>query len=113
MSRFSQMQLDQRLQTVSQALARRQSLTKLSQSLHLAAPLLLSLDRQISRFLPDLVALICSSLRATGEQRPSEVTLDILRNLSPNVLAFLSSEDATTLAINNWLEGGYYLPTRY
>jgi len=28
-----------------------------------------------------------------------------LRSLSPNVLAFLASEDATTTAINTWLEG--------
>ena len=112
MSRFSQMQLDQRQQTVTQALARRQSLTKLSQRLHLAAPLLLSLDRQISRFLPDLVALICSSLRATGEQLPAEASLDMLRSLSPNVLAFLSSEDETTLAISKWLEGVVLLPDK-
>lgn len=105
MSRFSQRQLDQRQQTVIQALARRQSLTKLSQSLPLAAPLLLSLDRQISRFLPDLVALISSNLGATGKQLPGEASLHMLRTLSPNVMAFLSSEPATSLAIHNWLEG--------
>ena len=111
-SRFSQRQLDQRQRTVIQALARRQSLTKLSQSLPLAAPLLLSLDRQISRFLPDLVALISSSLGATAKQRPGEASLNILRNLSPNVMAFLSSEPATSLAIHNWLEGVPSAPTK-
>jgi hypothetical protein len=105
MSRFSKRQLKHRQQTVIQALARRQSLTKLSQSLSLAAPLLLSLDRQISRFLPDLVALINSNLVATAKQRPGKASLNILRSLSPNVMAFLSSETATSLAIHNWLEG--------
>jgi hypothetical protein len=112
MSRFSKRQLKHRQQTVIQALARRQSLTKLSQSLPLAAPLLLSLDRQISRFLPDLVALINSSLVATAKQRPGKASLNILRNLSPNVMAFLSSETATSLAIHNWLEGVPSAPTK-
>ena len=104
MSGFSKRQLKQRQQTVIQALARRQSLTKLSQILPLAAPLTLSLDRQISRLLPGLVALINSILVATPKQRPEKASLNILRNLSPNVMAFLSSEPATSLAIHNWLE---------
>ncbi len=104
-SQFGQRQLNQRLETVSQALARRQCLADLSQRLPLAAPLVLSLDRQIAWFLPDLVALIRSSLMAQGEQQPDHTCLAVLRSLSPNVLAFLASEDATTTAINTWLEG--------
>lgn len=109
-SQYGERQLSQRLQTVSQALTRRQSLAELSQRLHLAAPLVLSLDRQIARFLPELVALIRSGLTATGEQRPDDNSLALLRKLSPNVLAFLASEDATTTAINTWLEGVPAIP---
>jgi polyferredoxin len=104
-SQYGQRQLNQRVQTVSQALARRESLAELAQRLPLAAPLVLSLDRQIARFLPDLVALIRSNLLAQGEQQPDPTCLGLLRSLSPNVLAFLASEDATTTAINTWLEG--------
>lgn len=104
-SQYGQRQLSQRLQLVKQAMARRESLTELSRRLPLAAPLILSLDRQIARFLPDLVALIRSGLTAPGEQRPDEACLALLRSLSPNVLAFLAAEDDTTTAINTWLDG--------
>ena len=105
MSGFSERQLDQRQQTIIQAIARRQSLVELTQRMPLAAPLVLSLDHQISRFLPDLVALIRSCLTAKGAQLPGNASLALLGSLSPNVLAFLASEDATTVAINNWLDG--------
>jgi len=49
---------------------------------------------------------------ATAKQRPGEASLNILRNLSPNVMAFLSSEPATSLAIHNWLEGVPPAPTK-
>lgn len=104
-SEFGERQLNQRLQTINQSLARRQSLEDLSKRLPLAAPLVLSLERDIARFIPDLVGLIHSTLSANGEDFPSDDCLDLLRNLSPNVLTFLSSEDATTTAINRWLEG--------
>jgi hypothetical protein len=90
---------------VKQAMARRESLAELSRRLPLAAPLVLSLDRQIARFLPDLVALIRSGLTAPGEQRPDEACLALLGSLSPNVLACLASEDDTTTAITAWLDG--------
>ena len=104
-SQFSERQLSQRLQLVNQAMARRESLAELSRRLPLAAPLVLSLDRQIARFLPDLVALIRSGLTAPGEQRPDETCLVLLRSLSPNVMACLASEDDTTTAITAWLDG--------
>lgn len=104
-SQFSERQLSQRLQLVKQAMARRESLAELSRRLPLAAPLVLSLDRQIARFLPDLVALIRSGLTAPGEQRPDQACLALLGSLSPNVLAFLASEDDTTTAITAWLDG--------
>ena len=104
-SQFSERQLSQRLQLVNQAMARRESLAELSRRLPLAAPLVLSLDRQIARFLPDLVALIRSGLTAPGEQRPAETCLALLRSLSPNVMACLASEDDTTTAITAWLDG--------
>lgn len=104
-SQFSERQLSQRLQLVNQAMARRESLAELSRRLPLAAPLVLSLDRQIARFLPDLVALIRSGLTAPGEQRPDEACLALLRSLSPNVMACLASEDDTTTAITAWLDG--------
>jgi hypothetical protein len=103
-SQFGERQLGQRLQLVNQAMARRESLAELSRRLPLAAPLVLSLDRQIARFLPDLVALIRSGLTAPREQRPDEACLALLRSLSPNVLAFLAAEDDTTTAINTWLD---------
>ena len=104
-SQFSERQLSQRLQLVNQAMARSESLAELSRRLPLAAPLVLSLDRQIARFLPDLVALIRSGLTAPGEQRPDETCLVLLRSLSPNVMACLASEDDTTTAITAWLDG--------
>ena len=104
-SQFGERQLSQRLQLVNQAMARRESLAELSRRLPLAAPLVLSLDRQIARFLPDLVALIRSGLTAPGEQRPDETCLALLRSLSPNVMACLASEDDTTTAITAWLDG--------
>ena len=104
-SQFGERQLSQRLQLVNQAMARRESLAELSRRLPLAAPLVLSLDRQIARFLPDLVALIRSGLTAPGEQRPDETCLVLLRSLSPNVMACLASEDDTTTAITAWLDG--------
>ena len=104
-SSYGRQQLGQRLQTVGQAVARRASLAALTQRLPLTAPLLLSLDRGISRFLPDLVALIRSTLIAAAESRPDPDCLALLQSLSPNVLAFLASEDATTTAITAWLEG--------
>ena len=104
-SQFGERQLSQRLQLVNQAMARRESLAELSRRLPLAAPLVLSLDRQIARFLPDLVALIRSGLTAPGEQRPDEACLALLGSLSPNVLACLASEDDTTTAITAWLDG--------
>ncbi|MCT0227986.1 cyclic nucleotide-binding protein [Synechococcus sp. CS-1331] len=104
-SQYGERQLSQRLQLVNQAMARRESLAELSRRLPLAAPLVLSLDRQIARFLPDLVALIRSGLTAPGEQRPDEACLALLRSLSPNVLACLASEDDTTTAITAWLDG--------
>ena len=104
-SQFGERQLGQRLQLVKQAMARRESLAELSRRLPLAAPLVLSLDRQIARFLPDLVGLIRSGLTDPGEQRPDEACLALLRSLSPNVLAFLAAEDDTTTAINTWLDG--------
>jgi CRP-like cAMP-binding protein len=104
-SQFGERQLSQRLQLVNQAMARRESLAELSRRLPLAAPLVLSLDRQIARFLPDLVALIRSGLTAPGEQRPDEACLALLSSLSPNVLACLASEDDTTTAITAWLDG--------
>ena len=104
-SQFSERQLSQRLQLVNQAMARRESLAELSRRRPLAAPLVLSLDRQIARFLPDLVALIRSGLTAPGEQRPDETCLVLLRSLSPNVMACLASEDDTTTAITAWLDG--------
>ena len=104
-SQFSERQLSQRLQLVNQAMARRESLAELSRRLPLAAPLVLSLDRQIARFLPDLVGLIRSGLTAPGEQRPDEACLDLLRSLSTNVMACLASEDDTTTAITAWLNG--------
>ena len=104
-SQFSERQLSQRLQLVNQAMARRESLAELSRRLPLAAPLVLSLDRQIARFLPDLVGLIRSGLTAPGEQRPDEACLALLGSLSPNVLACLASEDDTTTAITAWLDG--------
>ena len=104
-SQFSERQLSQRLQLVNQAMARRESLAELSRRLPLAAPLVLSLDRQIARFLPDLVGLIRSGLTAPGEQRPDEACLALLRSLSPNVMACLASEDDTTTAITAWLDG--------
>ncbi|MCP9908893.1 cyclic nucleotide-binding protein [Cyanobium sp. BA20m-p-22] len=104
-SQFSERQLSQRLQLVNQAMARRESLAELSRRLPLAAPLVLSLDRQIARFLPDLVALIRSGLTAPGEQRPDEACLALLGSLSPNVMACLASEDDTTTAITAWLDG--------
>ena len=103
-SQYGEQQLSQRLQLVGQAVARRQSLSELSQRVPLAAPLVLSLDRQIARFLPDLVTLIRNSLTATGAERPQEACLALLSSLSPNVMACLASEDATTMAINDWLE---------
>ena len=103
-SKFGERQLSQRLQLVNQAMARRESLAQLSKQLPLAAPLVLSLDRQIARFLPDLVNLIRNSLNAPGEERPDEACLALLRGLSPNVLAFLAAEDDTTTAINAWLD---------
>ncbi|MEB3332939.1 MAG: 4Fe-4S binding protein [Synechococcaceae cyanobacterium] len=103
-SHYGRHQLDQRLQTVALAVARRESLTALTQRLPLAAPLVLSLDRGIARFLPDLVGLIRSSLSAAEDARPDHDCLALLRSLSPDVLAFLASEDATTTAINAWLE---------
>jgi len=104
-SQFGERQLSQRLQLVNQAMARRESLAELSRRLPLAAPLVLSLDRQIARFLPDLVALIRNRLTDSGEQRPAAPCLALLRGLSPNVLAFLAAEDDTTTAINTWLDG--------
>ena len=104
-SQFGERQLSQRLQLVNQAMARRESLAELSRRLPLAAPLVLSLDRQIAGFLPDLVALIRSGLTAPGEQRPDETCLALLRSLSPNVMACLASEDDTTTAITAWLDG--------
>lgn len=104
-SQYGERQLSQRLQLVNQAMARRESLAELSRRLPLAAPLVLSLDRQIARFLPDLVALIRSGLTAPGEQRPDEACLGLLRSLSPNVMACLASEDDTTAAIAAWLNG--------
>ena len=104
-SQFGERQLSQRLQLVNQAMARRESLAEISRRLPLAAPLVLSLDRQIARFLPDLVALIRSGLTAPGEQRPDETCLALLRSLSPNVMACLASEDDTTTAITAWLDG--------
>ena len=104
-SQYGERQLSQRLQLVNQAMARRESLAELSRRLPLAAPLVLSLDRQIARFLPDLVALIRSGLTAPGEQRPDEACLALLGSLSPNVLACLASEDDTTTAITAWLDG--------
>jgi len=104
-SEFGERQMNQRLQLVSQAQARRESLAQLSQHLPLAAPLVLSLDRQIARFLPDLVNLIRNSLTDPGEQQPAADCLALLRRLSPNVLAFLAAEDDTTTAINTWLDG--------
>ena len=104
-SQFSERQLSQRLQLVNQAMARSESLAELSRRLPLAAPLVLSLDRQIARFLPDLVGLIRSGLTAPGEQRPDEACLDLLRSLSTNVMACLASEDDTTTAITAWLNG--------
>ncbi|MFT5339504.1 MAG: hypothetical protein ACI9IO_001244 [Cyanobium sp.] len=104
-SQYGERQLSQRLQLVNQAMARRESLAELSRRLPLAAPLVLSLDRQIARFLPDLVALIRSGLTAPGEQRPDEACLALLGSLSPNVLACLTSEDDTTTAITAWLDG--------
>ena len=104
-SQFGERQLSQRLQLVNQAMARRESLAELSRRLPLAAPLVLSLDRQIARFLPDLVALIRSGLTAPGEQRPDEACLALLSSLSPNVMACLASEDDTTTAITAWLDG--------
>ena len=104
-SQYGERQLSQRLQLVNQAMARRESLAELSRRLPLAAPLVLSLDRQIARFLPDLVALIRSGLTAPGEQRPDETCLALLRSLSPNVMACLASEDDTTTAITAWLDG--------
>jgi len=109
-SRFSERQLHQRQQTVINALARRQSLMVLTQRMPLAAPLVLSLDRQISRFLPDLVALIRSCLAAQDEERPDDACLTLLGSLSPSVLAFLASEDSTTVAINKWLDGVPVVP---
>jgi hypothetical protein len=109
-SQFGERQLSQRLQLVNQAMAHRDSLAELSRRLPLAAPLVLSLDRQIARFLPDLVALIRSGLTAPGEQRPDEACLALLRSLSPNVLAFLAAEDDTTTAINTWLDGAIVSP---
>ena len=103
-SEFGERQLNQRLQTINQALARRQSLEDLSKRLPLAAPLVLSLERDIARFIPDVVSLMNSTLLATGEDFPSDNCLDLLRSLTSNVLTFLSSEDATTTAINSWLE---------
>ena len=104
-SQYGERQLSQRLQLVNQAMARRESLAELSRRLPVAAPLVLSLDRQIARFLPDLVALIRSGLTAPGEQRPDEACLALLRSLSPNVMACLASEDDTTTAITAWLDG--------
>ena len=104
-SQFSERQLSQRLQLVNQAMARSESLAELSRRLPLAAPLVLSLDRQIARFLPDLVGLIRSGLTAPGEQRPDEACLALLRSLSTNVMACLASEDDTTTAITAWLDG--------
>ena len=104
-SQFGERQLSQRLQLVNQAMARMESLAELSRRLPLAAPLVLSLDRQIARFLPDLVALIRSGLTAPGDQRPDEACLALLGSLSPNVLACLASEDDTTTAITAWLDG--------
>jgi len=104
-SEFSERQLNQRLQTINQSMARRQSLEDLSKRLPLASPLVLSLERDIARFIPDLVSLMNSTLAATGEDFPSDNCLDLLRSLSSNVLTFLSSEDATTTAISSWLEG--------
>ena len=104
-SSYGRRQLDQRLETVGLAVARRESLAVLTQRLPLAAPLVLSLDRGIAGLLPDLVALIRSSLIADPSPRPEQDCLALLRSLSPNVLAFLASEDATTTAITTWLEG--------
>jgi len=104
-SQYGERQLGQRLQLMNQAMARRESLAELSRRLPLAAPLVLSLDRQIARFLPDLVALIRSGLTAPGEQRPDQACLALLGSLSPNVLAFLASEDGTTTSITAWLDG--------
>jgi hypothetical protein len=104
-SQYGEQQLGQRLQLVNQAMASRESLAELGRRLPLAAPLVLSLDRQIARFLPDLVALIRSGLTAPGEQRPDEACLALLRSLSPNVMACLASEDDTTTAITAWLDG--------
>ena len=104
-SHYGRTQLDQRLQTVALAVARRESLSALTQRLPLAAPLVLSLDRGIARFLPDLVGLVRSSLSAAADPRPDQDCLALLRSLSTNVLAFLASEDATTTAITAWLDG--------
>jgi hypothetical protein len=104
-SEFVERQLKQRLEIINQALARRKSLEDLSKRLPLAAPLVLSLERDIARFIPDLVGLMQSTLAATGEESPSDECLDLLRNLSPNVLSFLTNEDDATSAIKNWLVG--------
>ena len=68
-------------------------------------PLVPSLDRGIARSLPDLVVLIRSSLTASPEHLPDQGCLVLLRSLSPNVMAFLVSEDSTTTALNSWQEG--------
>jgi hypothetical protein len=99
-------QLHQLRSAVGHHLAERRSLEQASARNPLLRPLLLSLDRRIAGLLPPLVELEQQLLRATGQTRPDAASLALYGALSAQGIPFLASEDATTLALGEWLDEG-------
>ncbi len=104
-SAYSERHLERLRESLGQAQARRESLMALGSTLPQVMPLVLTLDHQISRLLPPMVQLILTMLEGREDERPDPSSLALLGALSPNVLAFLSNEDETTLTLTAWLDG--------
>ena len=98
-------QLLQLRSALGQHLAERRSLELAMEHNPLLGPLLLSLDRRVAGLLPPLVELEQQLLRAEQRSCPDGPTLALYGALSPAVITFLASEDATTLALGAWLDG--------
>ncbi|MEB3350418.1 MAG: 4Fe-4S binding protein [Cyanobacteriota bacterium] len=99
-------QLEQLRMAVRNHLAERRSLEQASGQEPLLKPLVLSLDRRIAGLLPPLVDLDQQVLRAGELTRPGPASLALYGALSAEVITFLASEDATTLALGTWLDDG-------
>jgi hypothetical protein len=106
-------QLDHLRAAVRNHLAERRCLELASHQEPLLLPLLLSLDRRIAGLLPPLVELEQQGLLAGTLARPDPASLSLYGALSAQVITFLASEDATTLALGAWLDAGQPEPLAF